>query len=142
MNSSTPNKQPNFVAEVHNSQMKIRLCIGKDDLTLDTYELETVIRALVERRAMMLEPVSAELDPNAAVNPLMNPTTIVGDITVGEKAGQQSMVVIATRNPGFGWMSAAYSKESVRAVVKGIEDVLKKIDPMRAGSGSLILPGQ
>ena len=138
-----PEPKKNLIAEVHNNRLKIRLSIGKDEITLDTYELETVIRALSERRAMMQEPVPMELEPNAGLNPLMNPPTVVGETTVGEKMGKTSMVALCHRHPGFGWQSQAYTMESARAVVLGIEKVLQKIDPMRTGSASkLILPGQ
>ena len=137
-----PEPKKNLIAEVHNNRLKIRLSIGKDEITLDTYELETVIMALSERRAMMQEPVPMELEPSAGLNPLMNPPTVVGETTVGEKMGETSMVALCHRHPGLGWQSAAFSKEAARALVKGIEDVLKKIDPMRAGSSSLILPKQ
>ena len=135
-------RQPHLTAEVHKSGLKVRVCVGKEELTLDAAEMGTLIRELGARRAMLADAVPMELGPNPKLNPMMSPPTVIGDVEIGEKMGRTSFVLMAYRNPAYGWQAMAYTKEAARGIVQGMEKVLLKIDPTRAGSSKLILPGQ
>lgn len=140
MSAPKEKTQKTFIAEVHNSGLKVRLTVGKEELDLDAAELDTVIRELAHRRSMLADVVPVDLEPNANFNPLINPKTLIGDTVIGEKAGQQKMALIAYRHPGLGWQSMVYSKEAARGMLEGFEKVVKKIDPLNTAGSGLILP--
>lgn len=133
-------KRPDFIAEVSNNGLKVRLTLGREEMTLDAAEMDTIIRELAHRRSLMAELPPTELDPNAKLNPVMHPHTVVGDITVGELAAKRSLVLVGWRHPGYGWLAMTYSPTEANEIIDGMTRVLKQVDPLQTGKSSLILP--
>jgi hypothetical protein len=130
-------EKKHFVAEVHDDRTKVRLTMGKEELTLDAAEMDTLIMELGKRRKMMADSVPMQLDPHARI-----PDFVFGSPVMIGRPGDEKFGFIGLRHPGFGWMAYAFPAHEMRAIRDGADKVAKMIEPIEMPSKpSIIMPG-
>lgn len=82
-------------------------------VALETPELESLLRSLVDLRATMSEPVPALLDPGTRLAMLANPAWQVSPPARGM---DQYEAVLALCHPGLGWQGFLLSRSEALAL--------------------------
>jgi hypothetical protein len=130
-------KKKHFVAEVHDDRTKVRLTMGKEELTLDAAEMDTLIMELGKRRQMLADSVPMQLDPHARI-----PEFVFQSPVMIGRPGEAKFGFIGLRHPGFGWMAYAFPPHELRAIRDVADQVAKTIDPIEMPRNpSIIMPG-
>lgn len=89
---------------------------------MEAPELDQHIRALANFRALLIEPVTPDLDEGARIeDAIMDPR-----IKLSGRLSDQRLLV-AYRHPGFGWLGFGMRREAVEALIPQLEGWLKQL---------------